>query len=176
MKPRTFLLATLMLLVQASAFADGGAVQLRKVAGAFVITLLASPAPLTAGPVDISVLLQDRDGLEPVLDANVSLFLREETSGAQIKVRATREQTQTNPLYAAPLTLDAPGKWRVAVKISQRGGLHGDGGSDRRGANPCHDCLLLGLSCASSSDDRGFHSSRLAHPAEGMIRCETIWS
>src|SRR6266853_1491269 len=44
------------MLAQATAFADGGLVQLRKETGAFVITVFTSPAPRSAGPVDISLL------------------------------------------------------------------------------------------------------------------------
>ena len=66
----------LLMLAQAIALADGGAVELRKEAGAFVITVFTSPAPLSSGPVDVSLLLQNRNGLEPLLDADVSLLLR----------------------------------------------------------------------------------------------------
>src|SRR2546425_1814223 len=105
MTPPDFLLLVVMILAQATAFADGGTVQLRKEAGPLVITVFSSPAPLSAGPVDISLLLQNRTGLEPVLDATVSLVLRADTSGTEIRARPTREQAQNKLLYAAPVTL-----------------------------------------------------------------------
>jgi hypothetical protein len=109
-----------LILAQTTALADGGTVQLRKEAGPFVITVFTAPAPLSAGPVDISLLLQNRNGLEPVLDASVSLTLRD-ASGAEIRARPTREQAQNKLLYAAPVTLAEPGKWRLGVTILRNG-------------------------------------------------------
>jgi hypothetical protein len=103
------LLPVAIMLAQASALADGGTVQLRQDAGPFVITVFTSPAPLSAGPVDISLLLQNRNGLEPVLDANVSLLLRANASGSEIRARPTREQAQNKLLYAAPVTFAESG-------------------------------------------------------------------
>ena len=116
-----FLLPVVTILTQAFAFADGGTVQLHKEAGALVITVFSSPAPLSAGPVDISLLLQNRNGLEPVLDANVSLLLRLNASNAEIRTRATREQAQNKLLYTAPVTLADSGKWQLAVTILRNG-------------------------------------------------------
>jgi len=115
------LLPVAVIFAQASALADGGAVQLRKEAGPFVITVFTAPAPLSAGPVDISLLLQSRNGLEPVLDAAVSFILRSEASGAEIQARPTREQARNKLLYAAPVTLAESGKWRLAVTILRNG-------------------------------------------------------
>ena len=55
------LLPFVAILAPALSFADGGTVQLRKEAGALVITVFTSPAPLSAGPVDISLLLQNAE-------------------------------------------------------------------------------------------------------------------
>jgi len=121
MTPRKLLLPVVMTLAQATAFADGGTVQLRKEAGALVITVFSSPAPLSAGLVDISLLLQNRNGLEPVLDANVSLLLRAEASGTEIQARPTREQAQNKLLYAVPVTLTESGRWQLAITILRNG-------------------------------------------------------
>ena len=121
MNPRQLVLPTIMLLVQFCAFADEGTVQLGKVVGPLVITMFTSPAPLTAGPVDISLLVQDRNGLEPVLDADVTLVLRSEASGAQIRVRATREPARNKLLYSATVKLEAPGKWQIDASVARRG-------------------------------------------------------
>jgi hypothetical protein len=112
---QTFLFVMVMLLAQARGFADGGTVQMRKEAGPFLITVFTSPAPLSAGPADISVLLQNLDGLAPVLDARVSVLLRREASSTEIKAHATREQAQNKLLYAALVTLPESGKWRLSV-------------------------------------------------------------
>ena len=115
------LMPVAIILARVSAFADGGAVQLRKEAGPFVITVFTAPAPLSAGPVDISLLLQNRNGLEPVLDANVSLLLRENASGSEISARPTREQAQNKLLYAAPVTFTESGKWQLDITILRNG-------------------------------------------------------
>jgi hypothetical protein len=111
----------ILILVQAPAFADGGTVQLHQEAGPFVITLFTSPTPLCVGSADISLLLQKRDGLEPVLDADVSLVLREDVSGTEFRVRPTRALAQNKILFAAPATFSKSGRWRVAIAILQDG-------------------------------------------------------
>jgi hypothetical protein len=116
-----FLLPAAIILAQATAWADGGSVQLRQQAGPFVITVFTAPAPLSAGPVDISLLLQNRNGLEPVLDANVSLILRSQASGVEIQAQPTRERAQNKLLYAAPVTLAESGKWLLNVSILRNG-------------------------------------------------------
>ena len=121
MNPRQLVLPMIMLLAQFCAFADEGPVQLQKATGPLVITMFTSPAPLTAGPVAISLLVQDPDGLDPVLDADVTLVVRSEASGAQIRVRATRELAQNKLLYSAPVKLEAPGKWQIGASVLQRG-------------------------------------------------------
>ena len=119
MKP--LLLPTLAIMAQAAAWADGGTVLLRQEAGDLVITVFASPSPLSVGPIDISLLLQNRNGLEPVLDANVSLGLRQDTSGIELQARPTREQARNKLLYAAPVTFSEPGKWQIAVTVLRNG-------------------------------------------------------
>jgi hypothetical protein len=106
---------------QPTALADGGTVQWRNQAGSHLITVFTTPAPVSAGPGVISLLVQNRNGLEPVLDANVSLLLRSEASNAEIRVRPTREQAQNKLLYTAPVTLAASGKWQLAVTILRNG-------------------------------------------------------
>ena len=118
---RKLLLLAVMIFALPAAFADGGAVLLREKAGAFLITVFASPAPLSVGPADISLLVQKRAGLEPVLDAGVSLLLRAEASGAEVQSRPTREQARNKLLYAANLNLTEPGKWRLAIELLRNG-------------------------------------------------------
>ena len=89
-------------------FADGGAVQFRQETGPFLVTLFAAPAPLRAGPVDLSVMVQDRTSLEPVLDADVSLRLSAE-GGPGSSARLTRANAQNKLLYAAPIDISKAG-------------------------------------------------------------------
>lgn len=121
MRRPKLLLLPLAFLALATALADGGTVQFRTEAGAFAITVFASPAPLSAGPIDISLLVQNRDGLEPVLDANVSLLLRPLASGTELRTPASRDQARNKLLYAAPVTLAESGKWQIDVTILRNG-------------------------------------------------------
>jgi hypothetical protein len=109
------------MLAQAIAFADGGAVQLRQETDDLAITVFTSPSPLSVGPVDISLLLQNRQGLEPVLDASVWLVLHEDDSGLEFRARPTREQARNKLLYAAPVMFSQPGRWKIAVIVKRNG-------------------------------------------------------
>lgn len=93
-------------------FADGGAVLSRQLSGPFVITVFAAPVPLRAGPVDLTVLVQTRDALQPVLDANVSIRLN---GASQIVATASRSSAQNKLLYAATLDLPQPGEWKYTI-------------------------------------------------------------
>src|SRR5438270_12236899 len=55
------------------AHADGGAIVLHERAGAFLVTVFVAPQPAQAGPIDTSVLVQDRQTGVVVLDAKVAL-------------------------------------------------------------------------------------------------------
>ena len=56
-----------------------------------------------------------------MLDANVSLLLRAQASGTELRTCASREQAQNKLLYAAPVTLAESGKWQIAVTILRNG-------------------------------------------------------
>ncbi len=94
---------------------DGGMVILHREAPPFVITVFASPAPPHAGTVDLSVLVQAGEALEPVLDADVHFILTHRTSTTD--VRATRGQAQNKLLYAAPAHLEESGDWTYFVSV-----------------------------------------------------------
>lgn len=99
-------------------FADGGMVLLHQESAPFVVTLFGSPAPLRAGAVDLTVLLQSSETMEPVLDRDVDFIL---TNGdSDIGVRATRAQAQNKLLYAASVRL-AAGQWSYRIWV---GGAH----------------------------------------------------
>jgi len=115
------LLFPLLILAQATVFADGGSIQMRQEAGDLVITVFTSPTPLSVGPADISLLLQKRDGLEPVLDADVSLLLVYPGSNIELHVHPTREQARNKLLYAAPMMLSKAGKWGISVTVARKG-------------------------------------------------------
>ncbi len=103
------LLPALAIVAQATTFADGGTVQLRKEVGNLAIS------------ADISLLIQNRIGLEPVLDADVRVILHEEISNSEFQVHPTRMQAQNKLLYAAPVIFSKPGRWHLAVAVGRNG-------------------------------------------------------
>ncbi len=110
------LLAWFLLATSAPLLADGGMLLLHKESSPFVITVFASPTPPRAGVIDLTVLVQASETLQPVLDADVHLEFTK--SGSQIQVRATRDHTTQNKLlYAASVHLDNPGEWLYTVSV-----------------------------------------------------------
>jgi len=105
----------LLLAASARLLADGGLVLLHQQSPPFVITVFESPTPPRSGPIDLSVLVQASETLEPVLDADVQIELTRD--GSQIQARATHDQTQNKLLYAASVDLDDPGAWRYTVSV-----------------------------------------------------------
>lgn len=119
--PRRSAVALTLLLAATRALGDGGVVQVRQADGPFVLTVFTAPTPLRAGPGDISVLVQTRDGNAPVLDANIRLTLTPTTTDtAPIHTAVTRRHATNKLLYAAPVSLPSAGSWDLRV-TAQRG-------------------------------------------------------
>jgi len=98
--------------------ADGGLVQLRQMAGPFVVTVFAAPSPPRVGLVDVSVLAQDRADGRAALDVEVFVRLRS-AGGTIVAGRATREASRNKPLYSALMNLPEAGKWELEVTIKK---------------------------------------------------------
>ena len=114
---RGLLLVPALLAFSSRAQADGGLVALHKEVGPFVVTVFSAPGPLRAGPVDMSVLVQDRSN-RPVLDGEIFVRLSRE-SGITLVERATREVAQNKLLYSALINLPEAGQWELEVTIEQ---------------------------------------------------------
>ena len=116
-----FIAVTLMLSVDARS--DGGAVRSRESAGAFTITIFTPPDPIAAGPIDVSVLVQDRADGSPILDGLVNLRLASPSGRGDadqvIEARATHDVATNKLLYAAWIDVGA-GHWGLHVVV-QRG-------------------------------------------------------
>ena len=72
---RSRLIFVLLLFLARTTWADGGAIQFQGDAGPFHVTVFTLPPILSAGSVDVTVLIQDRSKLDPLLDALVTLDL-----------------------------------------------------------------------------------------------------
>ena len=115
---RSLLLAVALLMLNSRAHADGGTVELHQVAGPFIVTVFTAPVPLRVGPVDISVLLQDRANGQPVLDGEIFVLFRKE-GGLTVGEPATRELAQNKLLYSALMILPEAGQWELEVRIKR---------------------------------------------------------
>src|SRR5262245_14775209 len=102
--------------------ADGGAVRLREKAGGYQITVFTSPTPFRAGPVDVSVLIQNAATEEYVPDARVTVRLTARGTRRVLEYPATAEAATNKLLRAAEFQLPEPGWWDVAVAVE---GPHG---------------------------------------------------
>ncbi|MFN4260350.1 MAG: hypothetical protein ACK4RK_13720 [Gemmataceae bacterium] len=103
--------------------ADGGEVRFSQRLGDYQVTVFTAPVPLRAGPVDVSVFVQDAADNIPLLDTTVLVGMTPagSTSGG-IHQRASQEAA-TNKLYqSAKFELPHAGRWSVQIEID---GPHG---------------------------------------------------
>jgi hypothetical protein len=127
---RRLLLAVLALLSlsHACCYGDGGAVITRQTVDGLLLTVFASPAPLRAGPVDVSVLVQK--GEKPILDAAVDISWKTNSASSADwlppcctmesraeKIPALRGHSNNRFFYSAivPMTTSGPSVLRVRV-------------------------------------------------------------
>ena len=92
----------LLLFTALSAFSDGGTVQLRQESGPFIVTVFS----------DLSIMIQQRTDLQPVLDAEVTLHLNDSEP-----VKATHDRAQNKLLYAAPVALGTRARQTYTIAI-----------------------------------------------------------
>lgn len=127
-----------LLISAAPCLADGGAIIARQTINGLELTVFASPAPLRAGPVDVSVLVQDEQTGKPVLDATVDVLWSsvspdspdwlppccsmETGPGA---VPATRGHSQNKFLYSAivPVRSAGPSEFVIRSRSGDREAL-----------------------------------------------------
>lgn len=119
MKALCPLAAFLMLGMWATvARADGGTMLLHQDAGVFTITLFAAPQPLHTGAADLSVMVQDRNSGEVLLDPTIDLTVAPETTNAlQQTVRLAKGQASNHLLQASTVHFSSAGKWRLTLLV-----------------------------------------------------------
>jgi hypothetical protein len=101
------------------ASADGGRIVLSEKQGNYQISAFAAPIPLRAGPVDISVLLQDSETKRPVVDDRVFITLKVQNDAGEVLQAIASKEAVTNKLMRAAL-LDLPhgGIWNFEVNVT----------------------------------------------------------
>lgn len=103
----------------AFACADGGQVRVMERHGDYQLTVFTSPNPLRAGPVDVSVLVQDANTGQTITDATITIELApRDKSLPPIRAAATTEAATNKLLRAALVELPAPGRWDVRVECT----------------------------------------------------------
>jgi hypothetical protein len=103
----------------AVASADGGRVVLIERKGDYRVSVFASPDPLRAGPIDISILLQEAATDTPIADAQVDVSLSPaDQRGPTIRATATSAAATNKLLRAAIVDLPAAGTWDAEITIT----------------------------------------------------------
>jgi hypothetical protein len=98
--------------------ANGGAIVLVGMAGAYYLRVTASPYPHQVGLNDISVLLSRVSDAEVVLDAEVTLTAEPlDRSSEPQTFPATHANATDERYYAANVVFPTPGRWRLTFHI-----------------------------------------------------------
>jgi hypothetical protein len=134
---RTAFIFGLMLFLARASWADGGAIQFQGDAGSFHVTVFTLPAILSAGPVDVTVLIQDRSKLNPLLDARVTLDLSSQSGNTLKKeawsppacplsmpaslsgIAARLNHGENRLLYGALTQVPYSGIWKLKINIQR---------------------------------------------------------
>jgi hypothetical protein len=99
---------------------DDQALRLSQMTGPFVVSIFGLPGDLDAGRSEFNVLVQDRDTLQVVQDASITLqATRDGTSQSTETVPASAEDSENKLLQNAELDLPAAGDWVLSVRVSQ---------------------------------------------------------
>ena len=106
------------ILVPSLAVADGGALRLSEQKGNYQIAVFTAPTPLRAGPVDVSVLVQNAATREPLSDVRVLVKAASRERPDIVIRRTATNEAATNKLFQAALfDLNEPGWWQVEVSL-----------------------------------------------------------
>jgi hypothetical protein len=103
--------------------ADGGTVRLSQRLGDYRITVFTEPTPVRAGPVDVSVLVQDARTGQPMPQVRVTVQATPRDRSTDPILHLATSEAATNKLFRAALfEIPQPGWWDVEVAIE---GEHG---------------------------------------------------
>src|SRR5262245_36391392 len=112
--PSWLLLSSLVLQPSSFLLADGGTVRLSQQEGEYQITVLTSPTPLRAGPIDVSVLIQKAGSNELALDGQVAIQATPRNHAGRTISQVATAEAATNKLFrTANFELPEAGTWDV---------------------------------------------------------------
>ena len=127
----------MMLLLARMGWADGGAIQFQGDAGSLHVTVFTLPPILSAGSIDVTVLIQDRSKLNPLLDARVTLDLTAQAGHSPKKdawsppacalnippslsdIPAKLNHGENRLLYGALVQIPYSGIWNLKINIQR---------------------------------------------------------
>jgi hypothetical protein len=102
-----------------AALGDGGTLRLSRPEGNYRISIFTAPNPFRAGPVDISVLVQDAITGAAIPEAAVTVqLMSRDHVGKPICYAATDTDATNKLLKSAVFDLPEPGRWVIKVTIA----------------------------------------------------------
>lgn len=116
-----FLAAGLCLAALASGGSDDDdqALRLSQTTGPFAVSLFALPGDLDTGRSEFNVLVQDRDSLQVIQDAGVTLQAKRDSTSQSTEVaRASADDAENKLLQNADLDLPVAGDWMLGIHVS----------------------------------------------------------
>ena len=129
----------LILAIPEMLLADGGAIQFQGDAGSFHVTLFTQPPILRAGLIDITMLVQDRSNLDPILDAKVTFHLNRQAGSLPeatqwmppacamnktadlSNIPALLGHGENRLLYGSAVQVSDSGRWEFKAQIQRAG-------------------------------------------------------
>jgi hypothetical protein len=101
-----------------AAFADGGTLRLSETKGPYRVSVLTSPNPFRAGPVDVSVIVADAATDEVLPDVKVDLHLAPRAQPSDVRQYPAIRGNAVNKLFqSANFELPRAGLWNVQIDI-----------------------------------------------------------
>jgi hypothetical protein len=114
-----FLAAILSAVLPTTVRADGGTLRISEQRHGYRISVFTSPTPWRAGPVDVSVLVQNVDTGDPLADVDVAVAASSlDRPGRSIGERAVAGSATNKLFHSAELDLPSSGRWRIEVTVA----------------------------------------------------------
>ncbi|HEX4070677.1 MAG TPA: hypothetical protein VHX68_05890, partial [Planctomycetaceae bacterium] len=100
------------------AFADGGTLRLSETKGPYHISVLTSPNPFRAGPVDVSVIVADAATGDVLPDVKVDLRLAPRAQPSDVRQYPAIRGNAANKLFqSSNFELPRAGLWNVQISV-----------------------------------------------------------
>jgi hypothetical protein len=128
------LLLSMLILLPPRLFADGGVAVGQFENGSLSVTVFAAPVPVHAGPLDVTVLVQEIPSNQPVADAAIGFSLQKVSSPSPDRVRlpgwcsssppgswiaASSAHSGNKLLSGAYLPLSESGRWQLTLRVTR---------------------------------------------------------